>query len=712
MDNDGVCTMTEQPLDKIIQTAPRSPGVYLMKDAAGKIIYVGKARDLRARLRNYLGGGDARPMIPFLVSRIYDIEWILTDTEKEALILENTLIKEHRPRYNVDFRDDKAYFHIRVQATETFPRFQLVRRTKKDGARYFGPYPSSSSAKETLRFLQTVFPLRTCRDVELRSRRRPCLEHQIGRCLGPCVQLVTEEAYQHAVRDALTFLEGRETDLVQILEARMKNAAQELQFEEAAALRDKIASIRTTLEIQRTASLAARDQDVFGLYREGALTQVCLLKVRAGKMVGKQTFPLIRVGLPTGEILAAVLMQYYDAGHEIPGEIMLPEVSEDRPVLEEWLGEKRGRFVRIIIPKRGQGRALIGMANRNSESTLKIMQQTAGPDEAMKRLVTALGLRKTPERMECFDISNIGGEYAVGSMVVFSHGVPDKSRYRRFRIRTVAGADDYAMMYEVLQRRYARNGDLPDLLMVDGGKGHLSVAISVLKDLNISGVDVIALAKGGYFPEQRHGFDGKEEDHAVERQGGNDREVRYHVRDGSIYDAIPLNNTSFCHSGLDQESSNDLKKLDSPPILTGVTRRNDDRETDVEFVKDFDDRRERQQVKDRPSGDRVFLPGRKDAVDIFRWPAALFLLQRLRDEAHRFALSYHRKVKEKEDFSSLLDRIPGVGPEKKKALLTGLGDMGKIREATILDLQKIKGIGKELAAAIVDFFRKENAPPK
>ncbi|MCK9391637.1 MAG: excinuclease ABC subunit UvrC [Syntrophales bacterium] len=650
MDNYGV-PMAERPLDKIIQTAPRSPGAYLMKDAAGKIIYVGKARDLRARLRNYVGGGDTRPMIPFLVSRVQDIEWILTDTEKEALILENTLIKEHRPRYNVDFRDDKAYFHIRVQATETFPRFQLVRRTKKDGARYFGPYPSSSSAKETLRFLQTVFPLRTCRDVELRSRRRPCLEYQIGRCLGPCVQLVTEEAYQHAVRDAMTILEGRETDLLQNLDARMKEAAQALQFEEAAALRDKIASIRTTLEIQRTASLAARDQDVFGLYREGALTQVCLLKVRAGKMVGKQTFPLIRVGLPTGEILAAVLTRHYDAGHEIPGEILLTEASDDRPVLEEWLGEKRGRSVKIMIPKRGQGRALIRMANRNSESTLKIMQQTAGPDEAMKRLVTALGLRKAPERMECFDISNIGGEYAVGSMVVFSHGVPYKDHYRRFRIRTVAGADDYAMMYEVLQRRYSRKEALPDLLMVDGGKGQLSVAISVLKDLNISGVEVIALAKGGY--------------HTGEDPRGGGQEGRYQVKEGLNYDDADRENIpGEGPKGCDQRSGK--------------------------------------------MGDRVFLPARKDAIDISRWPAALFLLQRLRDEAHRFAVSYHRKVKEKEDFNSLLDRIQGIGPEKRKALLKGLGDMGKIREATVIDLQKITGIGRELATAIVAFFRKEN----
>jgi excinuclease ABC subunit C len=637
-------------LDNIIRLAPRSPGVYLMKDVAGRVIYIGKARDLRSRLRNYVGGGDTRPMIPFLVSRIRDIEWILTDTEKEALILENTLIKEHHPRYNVDFRDDKAYFNIRVLPTEIFPRFQLVRRQKKDGARYFGPYPSSASAKETLRFLQTVFPLRTCRDAELRSRRRPCLEYQIGRCLGPCVQLVTEEDYQNAVRDALTFLEGRETDLLQNLEIRMKEAAQTLHFEEAAALRDRIAAIRRTLEIQRTASLRARDQDVFGLYREGALTQVCLLRVRAGKMVGKQNFPLIRVGLPTGELLTAVLTRYYDASQEIPGEIMLPGTTEDRPVLEEWLGEKRGRSVKIMIPKRGQGRALIGMANRNSESTLKIMQQTTGPEEAMKRLVTALGLRKPPERMECFDISNIGGAYAVGSMVVFAHGAPEKAHYRRFRIRTVSGADDYAMMYEVLKRRYTRRENLPDLLMVDGGKGQLSVALSVLKDLDIGGVEVIALAKGGY--------------PGGEISGGDDRNRRYQVTE---------------EANLDEKEGR---------TISG------------KMSKGYDQ-------PDGKIGDRVFLPGRKDAIDISRWPAALFLLQRLRDEAHRFAVSYYRKVKDKEDFRSLLDRIPGVGPGRRKALLKELGDMGKIREATIPDLQKIPGIGKELAAAIVVFFRKE-----
>jgi excinuclease ABC subunit C len=341
-------------------------------------------------------------------------------------------------------------------------------------------------------------------------------------------------------------------------------------------------------------------------------------------MVGKRTFPLIRVGLPTGEILASLLTQYYDAGHEIPGEIILPEEVEGRSALSEWLGERLGRSVRILIPKRGQGRDLMEMANRNSESTLKIMQQTSGPDEAMKRLVTALGLRKTPDRMECFDISNLGGDYAVGSMVVFSSGIPAKDQYRRFRIRTVSGADDYAMMYEVLKRRYMRREALPDLLMVDGGKGQLSVALSVLKDMDIAGVEVIALAKGG--------------DYTGEKPRGADR-------------------------------------------------------PDVKM------------------GDRVFLPSRKDALDISPWPEALFLLQRLRDEAHRFAVSYYRKIKEKEDFSSLLERIPGVGPERRKTLLKGLGDIGRIREATVSDLQKIKGIGKDLAAAIYVFFRKENGLP-
>ena len=603
-------------LETKIRHAPRSPGVYLMKDGSGEILYVGKARDLKARIRAYFARTDSRAMIPFLVSRIRDLEFILTGTEKEALILENNLIKEHRPRYNVDFRDDKSYYNIRIDPSEPFPRFQLVRRPKKDGARHFGPYPSGAAAKETLRFLQTILPLRICRDRELKARRRPCLEYEIGRCAAPCVGRIGLSDYQHLVKDGIAFLEGRERALIGDLRARMNGAAEELRFEEAAALRDRIAAIEETLERQRIVSMSGRNRDVFGLCREEDLTQIALLFVRSGRMIGQKTFPLIRLRAETGEILSSLLMRYYDGVVDIPDEVVVPMALEDGVVLAEWLAEKKGRGVSLVSPKRGETLALVGIAGRNAENALKTARLAADrPEEALRLLVEKLKLRNLPRRIECFDISNIGGKHAVGSLVAFTAGVPAKEGYRRFRIRTVPGADDYAMMYEVLKRRYQKRENLPDLVIVDGGKGQLGVALAVLKDLGIEGMDVIALAK---------------------------------ERD----DARP----------------------DVPNDTPGKEE------------------------------DRVYLPGRKDPVYLFRWPVALFLLQRIRDEAHRFAVTYHRKVKEKADLQSLLDRIPGIGPARRKALLTFFGDVQRVRAASVEDLQQVEGIGAENARRIRMFL--------
>jgi len=660
----------------LIRDAPRTPGVYLMKDAAGEIIYAGKAKDIQARLRNYAGGTDTRGMIPFLLSRVRAVEWILTATEKEALILENNIIKEHRPRYNVDFRDDKAYFHLRLDPAVPFPRFQLVRRPKNDGAKYFGPYPSSGAAKETLRFLQTVFPLRTCRDVELRSRRRPCLEHQIGHCLAPCMALVTEEAYLGLVRQVLTFLEGNAAGLLRELEDRMEQAAEDMRYEEAAVLRDRIGAIRTTLEKQQAASLDSKDQDVFGAAREDDWTQLCLLRVRAGRVVGMQSFPSLRIDLPMAEILTAAVTQFYDAGHEIPGEILLPAAGEDRRVLAEWLGEKRGRRVRVLVPQRGRGRALVEMAVRNAAFLLQIIRRQGGPREGLEQLAAALQLRKVPERMECFDISNIGGRYAVGSLVTFAKGVPRRSGYRRFRIRTVDGADDYAMMYEVLNRRFSQGQNLPDLLVVDGGKGQLAVALSVLRDQNIQGVEAIALAKErDVFPGHGH------------RKGGASDPLCPDVLDAGAEPALPPKEEAA------PEGVRYRLAVSSPAeVLTsgGET---------AGAALGGGERASRGKV-----GDRIYLPGRKDALHLSRYPAALLLLQRLRDEAHRFALDYHRKVREKADFSSPLDAIPGLGVEKKKALLKGMGDLDRIKAATVGELKQIKGIGSGLAIKIRAHF--------
>ncbi|MDI6777548.1 MAG: excinuclease ABC subunit UvrC [Syntrophales bacterium] len=599
-------------LESKIRDVPRAPGVYVMKDKDERVIYVGKARDLKSRVRAYFGGTDSRFMVPFLVSRIHDVEFIITETEKEALILENNLIKEHRPRYNVNFRDDKAYFNIRINLNDPFPRFQLVRRVKKDGARYFGPYPSSAAAKETLHFLQQVFPLRTCRDRELKSRERACLEYQTKRCLAPCIGLIDGEAYRRLAKDGVAFLEGRENKLIADLRCQMNSAAEHLNFEEAAVLRDRIAAIERTLEKQRIVSMSFKDQDVFGLYREGDLTQICVLYIRKGKLLGKKAFPLfkVRAGIKTSEILSSLLKQYYDGGVFIPGKIIIPDDMEDRAVMEEWLAEKRGEIVSIVVPKRGQGMDILRVARRNAENIFKTEYLSAdNSEETIRTLAGHLRLRKPPERIECFDISDIGGQYAVGSMVTFVAGNPWKGGYKRFKIKTVTGADDYGMMYEVLKRRYRSRENLPDLIMVDGGKGQLGVAVSVLRDLGIEGIDVISLAKG-------------------------------------------------------------------------------------------------------EKGDRVYLPQRKDPLYLSRWPACLFLLQRVRDEAHRFAISYHRNLKEKGDFQSVLDEIPGIGGDRKRALLSFFGDMRKIREAPVEALQQIDGIGKHTAEKIHAFLRGHQYLPK
>jgi len=609
---------TNEYLMSAAKNAPRQPGVYLMKDGDGKILYVGKARDLRARLRSYAGGTDGRFMIPFLVSRVRHVEVIVTASEKEALLLENNCIKEHRPRYNVDFRDDKTYFHIRLDLEASFPRFQLVRRPRRDRARYFGPYPSSASARKTLQVLQPVFPLRTCRDRDFRLRRRPCLEHELGRCAAPCVGNIDAATYGTIVRDALAFLEGKTGGLLAGLEARMKDLAGEERFEEAAALRDRLHAVRNVLERQRVDSMSGKDQDVFGLYREGRLTQVCTLFVRAGKVVGQRVFPLIKLTMTTGEILAAILKQFYDGAVSIPREILLPEALDERAVLAEWLTESRGRAVILAVPGRGQGAALVRLATQNAQQAFDTQRRASGDtEEVLQCLAAELSLRKPPRRIECFDISNLGGSYAVGSMVTFLDGRPAREAYRRFRIRNTKGPDDYAMMYEVLSRRLQRHDlPVPDLLMVDGGRGQLAMALSALKDAGMGGVEAVGIAKAD--------------------------------------EAAPL----------------------------GRNRR-----------------------IPAKGEDRIYLAQRKLPVYLSRWPAALFLLQRIRDEAHRFALTYHRRLREAGDLQSLLDRIEGIGPVLRGALLERFGDLARLRAAGVQELMETRGIGRARAEALHGFLQ-------
>jgi excinuclease ABC subunit C len=599
-------------LKEKMTSAPRCPGVYIMQDASGKVIYVGKANDLKNRISSYLTGRDTRPMAPFLMARASDIAFITTATEKEALILENNLIKKHRPRYNVILRDDKTYYHLSLDPAETFPRLRLVRKRQNDAALYFGPYPSGLAAKETLRFIQRIFPLRTCRDRDFQLRARPCLEYQIGRCLAPCKNRIDEAAYRTLVENAVSFLRGRRRELISDLKKQMEQAAQELNFEEAARLRNRIGALSHALEQQHVDGGSETDQDVLGVFSDSETHRICILFVRAGKLTGSKSFTPVKTKADREEILSSALRQHYDEAG-LPEEILLPYSLPDEAVLLEWLAEKQQKRVRITVPRRGAKKALVDLACANArELQASDRRKEEQKEAALLFLQEKLMLAALPRRIECFDISNLGGKSAVGSMVVFQDGEPDKSGYRRFRVCGPDEPDDYGMMREVLTRRFQGPDPAPDLLVVDGGKGQLNVALAVLSDLKIK-LDVIGLAK-----EER----------------------------------------SFLAA------------------------------------------KRRLQGKPAKSEDRVYVPRRKDAIYLSSSPAALALLQRLRDEAHRFAVSYHRKVKTKNDLSSVLDAIPDIGPSRRTLLLKYFGSAQQVRKASLEDLQKVPGIGRELAEKI------------
>lgn len=497
--------MLAEELQARLDTLPTAPGCYLFRNKKGQVIYVGKAKSLRARVRQYFqpNSSDYRYFVPLLERTLGDIETLVTASEKEAVLLENSLIKQHRPKYNVRLRDDKDYLSVRLDTRVDWPRLEVVRRPKPDGAEYFGPYPSATDARRTLQLVNRHFQLRTCDDQQFASRTRPCLEYQIKRCSGPCVLEVDRAAYDAQVHYVSLFLRGKNSELVDKLEVEMKAAARALDFERAARLRDQVTAIKRVQETQRVAEVSDKDRDVYGLYREGESAVVTLLLVRDGFVRDTQTTTFGQVELPDDELIAQVIQSRYASGAAtIPDEVVIPVELEGMEGVREWLTETRGKAVHLVVPQRGSKSHLLALASENAQHAFRekrvAVEQARGQAEALQK---ALGLAEVPSTIECVDISHHAGDDTVGAIVCMRDGAPWKKGYRGYHVRTETAGDDYKAMYEVLSRRFKRakngeaNWELPDLFVVDGGRGQLNIAVTVLKELDIKDLAVCSLAK-------------------------------------------------------------------------------------------------------------------------------------------------------------------------------------------------------------------------
>ena len=583
-----------------------------MKDHRSEILYIGKAKVLRNRVRSYFQDSrNLHPRTRIFLDKVDDIKFLTTKTEAEALILESNFIKKHQPKYNVLLKDDKHYPYLRLTTQEKFPRLEVVRRIKKDKATYFGPYTMVKEVRETIRLIYKIFPLRQSKDkLDGSPLRRPCLNHQMGRCLAPCAGLVSSQDYSEIVQDVSLFLKGKNTTLLKDLKTKMEAASVETRYEEAAVLRDKISAVQTVIDKQKIISTSLEDQDVVAYCSEKDQAMVQVLIIRSGKMLGEKIFKLkSRKEMEEDETLSSFLKQYYADESILPAEVLLPHPIEDTDLIASWLSEKKGMCVRIEVPVIGKKRELIRMAEENASFAMR-MESDKGEvgTRSLEELQTALNLKHFPEVIEGFDLSNISGSHAVGSMVVFEHALAAKSKYRRYKISTVKGIDDYAMLREVMTRRYSRllkeNAPLPNLILIDGGKGHLNAGHDVLQALNLMDrLDLVCIAKGKF--------------------------------------------------------RNNL-----------VT-------------------------------DEVYLPQQKKPVLFHENSPSRFLMQRIRDEAHRFAISYHRKLRGKKTLESPLELIPGIGKKRRLMLLKKFGSLENIQKASLEELVILPGITKLLAERIL-----------
>jgi len=604
-----------------LKTLPANPGVYWFKNEQGNVLYVGKAANLSNRVRSYFMEHRNLPQkIQRLMSNVSDIDFIVTNSEQEALILECSLIKRHRPRYNVRLKDDKTFPYLKINVTEDWPSVYITRRFQKDRARYFGPFASAGSIRKTLRLIKKIFPFRSCTKTITGRDKKPCLEYYIHRCFAPCTGAVTSEEYHEMINQVIQFLEGKQELVLRQLNQKMMDASHYLQFEKAALLRDQITAIQKVIEAQKIAVILKGEQDIIALAQNKGQACVQIFFIRNNKLVGRDHFIMENVhGETPNEIITSFVKQYYASSSYIPPTILLQHPVNELPTLSEWLKKQRGGNISLQVPKRGAKRQLMNMAIDNANKGLQLAKAKEMNLQAitsgLQQLKDKLRLPRMPLRIECYDISNIQGALAVGSMIVLEKGIPKPAHYRRFKIKTVTGADDYAMIQEVLRRRFKRAAGArelnettpqkdnwainPDLILIDGGKGQLSAAVNAIEELGMHSVPVASLAK-----------------------------------------------------------------------------ENED----------------------------AFMPGRAEPVDIPKDSPALHTLQRARDEAHRFAISYHRRLRSRKGIASVLDDIPGIGPKRKKALLTRFKSVKGIKEASPEELGKTKGITPALARNIKEYL--------
>ena len=587
---------------------PTTPGVYLWRDKYQRIIYVGKAINLRNRVRSYVQQDVNRSVkVTAMMRRAWDVETIQTKTEMEALILEATLIKEHHPKYNIMLRDDKTYPYVKVTVQEEYPRLFMTRRLERDGAKYFGPFTDVTAVHHVLRILRSYYPLRTCKSMKV---ERPCLQYHMHYCEGPCMKYVTVEAYRKYIDDIVALFEGKQVKVIQEITSKMEQASEDLEFELAAKYRDDLLSIQKVQEKQRMVTQRG-DMDVLGMAIDGPMACIQLFFIRSGRLLGRENYFVQHEGDSPELVMTEFIKQYYGGSTFIPKELLLPMDSVDRELFSEWFTSMKGQQVDVSVPQRGYKKDLIKMAEENAQNFLaerrRQWQYTIDKaGGAVKKLAEVLDLPRLPERMECYDISHMQGAETVASMVVFEGGKPAKREYRRFKLKTVQGKpDDFASMAEIMERRYGNEKDwpMPDLIIIDGGKGQLNAALPVIRAMGVTDVPVISLAK------------------RIEE---------------------------------------------------------------------------------------VFVEGESESIILEHHTPELQLLQQIRDEAHRFAITYHRRLRGKRNLESVLDHVEGIGPKRRKALYKHFGNLDAMRVAELEELESVEGMNKKAALAVYEFFRRNS----